>query len=267
MSERSKRQGFLGEESDDILAQVHVGIVGLGGGGSHIVQQLAHVGVGRYTLVDDDRAEGSNLNRLIGATEADVARGGLKVTIAARQIKRILHGARITKVARPWQSSAQSLWGCDVIVGCLDTYDGRLQLEAMARRYLIPYIDLGTDVFAVDNRYAIFGQVMLSMPGMPCLKCLNVIREEWRSMEAAKYGASGGRPQVVWPNGVLASVAVGILIQLFAPWHDNHQPAALFEYDGNAQTIVRSSMLDELSGCPHFEGRDNLGDPWFELNS
>lgn len=265
MTERSDRQSFLGNRSEEILAQLHVGVVGLGGGGSHVVQQLAHVGVGQYTLVDHDPIERSNLNRLIGATDADVTRGTLKVVIAARQIRRVLPSAKITKIAKRWQSSASALWNCDLLVGCLDTFDGRLQLEALARRHLIPYVDLGMDVFEANDRFAIFGQVMLSMPGAPCLKCLNVIREEWRSREAADYGASGGRPQVVWPNGVLASVAVGIIIQLITPWHDKHHAAALFEYDGNAQTIERSTMLDQLSGCPHFDGLDNLGDPWFKM--
>jgi hypothetical protein len=38
-------------------------------------------------------------------------------------------------------------------------------------------------------------------------------------VEAEKYGAAGSRPQVVWPNGVLASTAVGLAVQLLTPWH------------------------------------------------
>src|SRR5579862_6800700 len=98
MNERSNRQSFLGQDSDEILNQLHVGIVGLGGGGSHVAQQLAHIGVGRYTLVDHDRIERSNLNRLIGGTEADVNRQALKVAIAARQIKRVLPSAMVSKI-------------------------------------------------------------------------------------------------------------------------------------------------------------------------
>lgn len=32
-------------------------------------------------------------------------------------------------------------------------------------------------------------------------------------LEAQTYHAAGARPQVVWPNGVLASTAVGLVIQ------------------------------------------------------
>jgi ThiF family len=49
-----------------------VGLAGLGGGGSHIVQQLAHIGFQRFVVYDGDVVEESNLNRLVGATSIDV---------------------------------------------------------------------------------------------------------------------------------------------------------------------------------------------------
>jgi molybdopterin/thiamine biosynthesis adenylyltransferase len=263
MSERSARQSFLGDSSDDVLRRLHVAVVGLGGGGSHVVQQLAHVGVGHYTRVDHDRIDRSNLNRLVGGTEADVRRNAHKTMIGARQIRRVLPTAKISQVRDRWQSAASALHACDVVVGCLDTFDGRLQLEALTRRYLIPYIDLGMDVYEMDGGFGIAGQIALSMPGRPCLKCMNVIHEEWRAKEAANYGAAGGRPQVVWPNGVLASLAVGVIVQLATPWNNRHQEALLLEYDGNAHVVQRSTMLRDLTGCPHFESIDNIGDPWF----
>jgi molybdopterin-synthase adenylyltransferase len=185
--------------------------------------------------------------------------------IGARQIRRIFPSAKIVQVRRRWQSAASALCECDIVVGCLDTFDGRLQLEAFSRRYLMPYIDLGMDVYETDGGFGIAGQVALSMPGGPCLKCMNVIQEEWRAREAADYGAAGGRPQVVWPNGLLASLAVGVLVQLASPWHDSHQAVQLLEYDGNAQVVQRSTMLSDLEPCPHFESVDNVGDPWFRL--
>jgi molybdopterin-synthase adenylyltransferase len=48
------RQSFLGAKSEQNLKRAKVGIIGLGGGGSHVVQQLTHLGVGNYILVDPD---------------------------------------------------------------------------------------------------------------------------------------------------------------------------------------------------------------------
>jgi tRNA A37 threonylcarbamoyladenosine dehydratase len=63
-------QSFLGRDSDAVLAGVTAGIVGLSGGGSHVVQQLAHVGIGGFVPVDHDIIEHKNLNRLVGGTMA-----------------------------------------------------------------------------------------------------------------------------------------------------------------------------------------------------
>jgi hypothetical protein len=49
-----------------------------------------------------------------------------------------------------------------------------------------------------------------------CLRCMGIICDD--VLERERYGAAGGRPQVVWPNGMLASAAVGIAVQLLTPW-------------------------------------------------
>ena len=57
------------------------------------------------------------------------------------------------------------------------------------------------------------GQIILSAPGGPCMFCMHFLTDEKIGREVANYGAAGGRPQVVWANGVLASTAVGIADQ------------------------------------------------------
>ena len=58
-----------------------------------------------------------------------------------------------------------------------------------------------------EKGFLISGQVILSMPGHPCMRCCGFITDERLKQEAERYGAAGARPQVVWPNGVLASTA------------------------------------------------------------
>lgn len=266
MKEQSKRQSFLGEESDETFEGLRVAIVGLGGGGSHIAQQLAHVGVGVFVLFDPDRIEESNLNRLIGGTLSDVSSNEWKVEIASRVIRSVNPHAAVTLVKDQWQQEADRLKNCDLIFGCIDSFAGRDELERAARRYMTPYIDIGMDVYLEkDGRYSISGQVALSMPGEACLHCMNVLRPELIAQEAAEYGKAGGRPQVVWPNGVLASLAVGIMVELVTPWHDHHHPSILLEYDGNVPEVRAGSAVPFLRGkaCPHFANPTDLGDPWY----
>ncbi len=265
MKERNKRQSFLGEKSEEIYSSCVAGVVGLGGGGSHIVQQLAHLGLVNFVLFDPDKAEESNLNRLIGATCKDVLRASLKTTIAKRLIRGINPHAHVKTINGKWQENHQLLRGCDVIFGCLDTYRDRSELEITARRFLIPYIDIGMDVHRIADEFVVAGQVILSMPGELCMRCLGFIRDELLAREAAKYGDAGGRPQVVWANGVLASAAVGIFTQIFTPWHGGCPPSVYLEYDGNSQSITRSNRLECMKErkCSHFSNAGGLGDPFW----
>ena len=84
MTERHARQGFLGPQAERLLAHTEVTIVGLCGGGSHLAQQLAHIGVGRFNLVDFDRADVSNSNRMVGLDAAAAERKDRKVDVIDR---------------------------------------------------------------------------------------------------------------------------------------------------------------------------------------
>jgi molybdopterin-synthase adenylyltransferase len=129
---------------------------------------------------------------------------------------------------------------------------------------MIPLIDIGMDVNAIAGGFIICGQVALSLPGMPCLRCMGLLNEHEMKQEAERYGVAGGRPQVIWPNAVLASTAVGCLMQLVTPWHTSLNSCLLMEYDGNSQTVTPSNKIPYFpEQCPHFEGIENLGDPFW----
>jgi hypothetical protein len=262
---RLDRQGFLGDNSDQVLRELTVGCVGLGGGGSHVAQQLAHLGVGGLVLVDADIIEDTNLNRLVGGTADDVVHKRLKVEIAKRGVLGVNPEARVAKCEVEWQMALQELKNCDVVIGGLDSVIAKDDLDRFCRRHLIPYIDMGMDVHDLGGEYLIAGQVVLSVPGCPCLRCYGVVTDEGRAKEAQRYGAAGSRPQVVWPNGVLASLAVGTLTQMVTPWHRGTPPSYL-EYDGNKNTVRISPRVAALAGrpCPHVLPTD-VGDARFDV--
>lgn len=261
MTERHVRQSFLGPHSEEILAHTEVTIVGLCGGGSHLAQQLAHIGVGRFNLVDFDRADVSNSNRMVGLDAEAAERGDRKVDVIRQRILEVQPSAQVAVFAALWQEVSDALKCSDVLFGAVDSYRARDELERFARRYLIPYLDLGMDVHGEQMPYTITGQVILSVPEGPCLRCFGYITEQRLAEEAQRYGAAGGRPQVIWPNGTLASTAVGKFMQLVTPWA-TERPALYTEYDGNRSTLMPSRKLQALQGrrCPHFDGPHARGD-------
>ena len=108
------------------------------------------------------------------------------------------------------------------------------------------------------------GQVILSMPGEPCLTCMEFLSETDLAREAAQYGAAGSRPQVVWANGVLASTAVGIAVDLLTGWTTLLRGPVYLSYHSNLATVKPHVRLDHLESgtCPHYP-IEQVGDPRF----
>jgi molybdopterin/thiamine biosynthesis adenylyltransferase len=262
------RQSFLGANSEQRLAEMTVGLVGLGGGNSHVVQQLAHAGVGNFVLMDMDHISLTNLNRLIGGTWWYVLKRTAKVAIMKRMILAINPKARIETHPKQWQLAGDVLKRCDVIVGGLDNVRGKDELDAFCRRFLIPYIDQGMDVHKLDRGHGhlVAGQVVLSEPGSPCLRCMGIVTDEALAEESRKYGAAGGRPQVVWSNGVLASLAVGLVVQMVAPWSRRARPGAYLSYDGNSGLVTEAERFRRwnAASCSHYP-HTAVGDPSFDI--
>ena len=259
-----QRQSFLGADAEIVLRRSKAALVGLGGGGSHIAQQLAHIGLGSFMTIDPDFIEDTNLNRLVGATMEDVELGNAKVDIAERVIKAVNPAAEVIKRRANWTEATAELRDVDVIFACVDSIRCRSELEAFARRFLIPLIDIGMDVHESSGEFSISGQVMLSMPGKPCMRCMGLVTDEGLAKEAAGYGAAGGKPQVVWPNGTLASIAVGFFMKLVTPWETLKGTSLLLEYDGDLQSVAPSNKLAYLPAlCKHFDSLDELGDPFW----
>jgi hypothetical protein len=268
VTDDASRQSFLGNDSERIFALCKVGVVGLSGGGSHIVQQSAHVGVLNYVAIDPKCMAQKHLHRLVGGTAEDVKRKTPKAKIAERIIKGIRPSANVEAVVGTWQENQLSLRDCTVIFGCVDSYSEREQLDRFCRRFLIPFIDIGMDVFALGDSYHIVGQTVLSSPGHPCLRCMGIVTEENLKEEAAKYGAAGPRAQVIWPNAVLASSAVGLFVQLVCPWYEPSSASAYLEYNGNTPSLTSSPRMEFVinTPCPHFLPTD-IGDPLFNLET
>ena len=136
------------------IARLNVGIVGLGSVGAIVAEGIARVGVGHVTLIDPDRVESHNLDRLLSATSRDV--GKLKVRAASRMIRR--HGTarrvQIRSLAVPVQdeSGYRAALDCDVIFSCVDRPVPRDVLNYIAQAHLIPVVDGGVAVRATGSR-------------------------------------------------------------------------------------------------------------------
>lgn len=214
---------LFGSETQKKITLFKVGIVGVGGTGTHIVQQLAYLGVKSLILVDPDKVERSNLNRLVGASAVDIGRK--KVDVAERFIKSVNAKAVIEKVPRSVleKESIEALKEADFIFGCVDNDAARLIVNGISVAYLIPFIDVGTDINLTreGNINSAGGRVYRVLPEGPCLLCprgeidITEVSEGLLSEEELEARKTQGyaRGQIVSPaiisiNGAVASHAV-----------------------------------------------------------
>lgn len=164
-------------------------------------------------------------------------------------------------------SVASSLRSAHVVFGCLDGFRQRMYLESAARSFLLPFIDIGMDVTRLsEDRYTVAGQMILTLPGGPCMRCLGFLKTENLEREENEYGDAGINPQVVWTNGTLASLAVGAFVRLMTPWFPTSRGFEWLELDGDNQLVSRSRQPDYMASgpCNHFSNNE-LGDPFFQI--
>jgi len=98
------------------------------------------------------------------------------------------------------------------------------------------------------------GQVILSMPGFACMKCMGFLTDAILGKEAANYGRAANRSQVGWSNAILAATAVGIAVDLITDWSKSIRGPIFMSYDGNQRTMNPDARLIYCpSVCPHYE--------------
>ena len=122
------------------LLRSTVAVVGCGGLGGYIVEELARLGVGRIIAIDPDVLEEHNLNRQILATRENL--GTAKVTAAASRVKAV--NPVVTLLPRQLafcsENGRELLEGSTVVFDALDNLATRRELAGLCRELGIPLV-------------------------------------------------------------------------------------------------------------------------------
>ncbi len=249
----------LGGPGHARVSGTRVAIVGLGGIGSIVALELAHLGVQDIVMIDADIVEESNLGRLSGATPGDVGRA--KVSVAAGHVSRINPRMHVTPLQANLreQSAIKAAASADVLFGCVDTDSGRLILNELALAHMVPYIDCGVGIAASDGTIRkAGGQTIVWVPGRPCLLCCGQIdrtiaAEELESPEQQGFrrrhgyvaGTAVPEPAVMSLNGVIASLAVTEVLALVAGF----RPSNHYMYYDMLEQRVGPRLVQRTPAC------------------
>lgn len=169
----------FGNDIQILLQKIHIAIVGAGGTGSAVAEQLIRLGVGTLTIIDGQTFETTNINRVYGSKIDDD--GIEKVKIIERLATNIGLGTKINAVNQPitFQSVTNELKNADIIFGCTDDQWGRSILTRMAVYYCIPVFDMGVKIDSKDGFIkSIEGRVTTLLGNYACLFCRERINEK-----------------------------------------------------------------------------------------
>lgn len=220
----------FGKDAQRLLRRLHVGIVGYGGTGSCVGEQLIRLGVGALTICEPDVVTETNPTRIYASTAADC--GELKVGIAERLARDVGFGTKMRTVPRSitYESAISTLRNCDVVFCCTDDQWGRSLLAKFASYYLIPVIDMGVKVPSVNGVLgAITGRVSVLKPGSTCVFCTGRVTAQGVAAQseaelnpelATRRRAEGYAPELTEPDPsvifLTSSVATGAVTEFFA---------------------------------------------------
>ena len=139
------------------LFRSRVVVVGAGGLGGYVVEELARLGVGTLAVADPDTFEEHNLNRQLLASVGNL--GAPKVEAAVERVGTINPAVRLVPLRLHFsrENGPELLSGADAAVDALDTVTDRVELARACREAGVPMVH-----GAIAGWY---GQMATQMPG------------------------------------------------------------------------------------------------------
>ena len=271
----------FGGSVQQAVGALRVGIVGCGGTGSAVAEQLVRLGVRNLVLFDSDILSASNVTRVYGSSAADV--GSAKVDTLAAHLERIAPDTQCDSVKSmiTMATAARHLCSCDVVFGCTDDNAGRLVLSRFSTYLLTPVIDSGV-LLTSDSAgilLGIDGRITTLIPGQACLVCrgrIDLARagaelltpDERQRREDEGYAPGLGRtePAVITFTTIVAATAVSELLERFVGYGPKPRPSEILLrcHDREISTNIDTPRAGHY--CHPSSGKIGIGvtDPFLE---
>ncbi|MDP2762639.1 MAG: ThiF family adenylyltransferase [Sideroxyarcus sp.] len=130
------------------LSHLTACIIGVSGTGSIVAEQICRLGFGCVILIDHDKVEWKNLNRILNTNKVDADKKRPKVEVFAERV----NAYRDEPFAVPvdanilTRKAVLAAVQADVLFSCVDTHRGRSVADRMATAFLLPLFDVGVAI-------------------------------------------------------------------------------------------------------------------------
>lgn len=256
------------------LGELKVGVVGCGGTGSAVIEQLTRLGVRDFVLLDPKALTSSNVTRVFGTGEADV--GAKKATIAHNNVLHIAPAARVEAHIGELKSPGvvRKFAGCDVVFGCTDDEAGRVVLSRFSTYLLCPVIDCGVLISSGEHGVldGIDGRVTVLSPGSACLVCrrridmrlaaAQLLPESERTLRQAEGYApalAGVEPAVVTYTTSVAAAAVNELLERMIGFGPTPRPSEVLLRFHEREISTNRALPHDRHYCHPGSGKLGIG--------
>lgn len=152
-----RNQNMISTAEQLLLFRSRIAVIGCGGLGGYVIEELARLGVGRIVAIDPDVFEEHNLNRQLLATTRNL--GQAKAEAALDRVNDINPAVTVTPVKEAFcrANGRELLNGMTLVVDALDCISCRLELAETCTEMLIPMVH-----GAIGGWY---GHVATQLPG------------------------------------------------------------------------------------------------------
>jgi hypothetical protein len=214
------------------VRQLHVAVIGAGGTGSPLAEQLVRLGVARLLLIDPDVIDDpSNVRRVVGSRPGDT--GALKAHIVARHLQSLDLSCDVDAICDDVrrESVLRQLLDCDLICNTTDTQSSRAFLNQASYQYYLPLIDVGVRIGTMlnGNVSGMPAEVRILLAENGCLWCRRVLDSqaiyeenlpsadrEKLAREGYVQGLAGHQPSVTPLNYFGSSLAATCALRLYS---------------------------------------------------
>jgi len=273
----------FGKDGQILIERAKVGIIGVGGTGSPVAEQLVRLGVTDIILIDPDIFDSSNITRVYGTYPESNKyqlwpfrrKRPLKIDLVASNLRRINPAAnvRVIPTSVVITDVAEKLFDRDVIFLCTDDHWGRSIVNQIAYQYLIPTINLGARISSKDgNIQAAVGTLDVLRPDNPCLWCSQFLRAERIAAESMPQkqrqqlldehyveDVDTKTPSVISITSAIASMGVSMFLQLLTDFMGNGGSISRLNYNVLDGTVNRgTTMIPDKCVCKQVRGFGNL---------
>lgn len=203
----SRNMGALTEAQQKILQQSRAAVIGCGGLGGYVVEELVRIGLGTLHVFDMDVFSPSNCNRQLYALQETLGRN--KAEVAAQRARQINPLCVVRSYPQDFrQTTAKEALQVDIVLDCLDSIATRLDLAELCLRLKLPLVHA-----AVHGWYA---QVGVQLPDTDLIARLY----SHQAGQSVQQSPSILAFTVAVPASLQVCEAVKLLLNLPSPLHN-----------------------------------------------